>query len=63
MLGRCCHPAGPDLQDAFIRRVTVLAGEAVDGFAEQVGVADVPGILLVVVDQDGPHARRLNDTK
>jgi hypothetical protein len=43
--------------------VAVLAGEAVDGFAEQVGVADVPGILLVEVDQDGPHARRLNDTK
>jgi hypothetical protein len=43
--------------------VTVLAGEAVDSFAEQVGVADVPGILLVEVDQDGPHARRLNDTK
>jgi hypothetical protein len=40
----------------------VLAGEPVDGFAGQVGVADTPGILPVEVDQDAPHTPRLNDT-
>src|SRR5262249_8621758 len=59
--GRCAgllrswtHRPPPPLPD-----VVLLAGLAVHGLAEQVGVAVVPGVLLDHVHQDPAQARRL----
>jgi predicted DNA-binding transcriptional regulator YafY len=40
----------------LLRRV--LPDEPVDSLAQQVGVADVPGVLVVQVDHDAPQVRR-----